>query len=110
MTKTAFDKIKAALNDAIAFARGDETRGAISVPETVAVRAIRKSTGLSQEQFAAQYSFGLWPETSRRAELLRRQRRRRRWHQGTRLVSPRLAVKSSIHTACGRDGARACLD
>jgi putative transcriptional regulator len=59
MTKTAFDKIKAGLDDAIAFAQGDETRGAISVPETIDVRAVRKSTGLSQEQFAAQYSFGL---------------------------------------------------
>lgn len=59
MTKTAFDKIKAGLDDAIAFAQGDATRGAISVPERIDVRAIRKSTGLSQEQFAAQYSFGL---------------------------------------------------
>jgi len=56
---SAFDKIKAGLEDAIAFAEGDETRATIHVPETIDVRAIRKSLGLSQAEFAMRYGFGL---------------------------------------------------
>jgi putative transcriptional regulator len=59
MTRSAFRKIKAGLDDAIAFAKGDKSRGKIRVPASIDVRAIRKSLGLSQEEFAAKYSFGL---------------------------------------------------
>ena len=54
--KSAFDKIAAGLNDAIAFVEGDQTRAQIS---TVDVRAIRASTKLSQGAFARTYRFPL---------------------------------------------------
>lgn len=50
MTKTAFDKIAAGLNDAIAFAKGDESRARVAKP--VDVKAIRTSAQMSQEEFA----------------------------------------------------------
>jgi putative transcriptional regulator len=59
MSKSAFDKIKAGLEDAIAFSDGDDSRGVIHVPETIDVRSIRKGLGLSQERFALRYGFGL---------------------------------------------------
>lgn len=50
MTKRAFDKIAAGLNDAIAFAQGDTTRGrVVRGPD---VRAIRGKVKLSQAAFA----------------------------------------------------------
>jgi putative transcriptional regulator len=87
MTKHAFEKIKAGLEDAIAFAQGDQDRGALHVPETIDVRSIRKGLGLSQEQFSAQYGFGLarlrdWeqgrssPDSAARAYLIVIQRER----------------------------------
>jgi putative transcriptional regulator len=87
VTKRAFDKIKAGLEDAIAFAQGDESRGTIHVPETIDVRGIRKGLGLSQEQFSARYGFGLarlrdWeqgrssPDSAARAYLIVIQRER----------------------------------
>ena len=51
---TAFEGIMEGLNDAIAFAKGDTTRGVvhhIEVP-SVDVAAIRAKTGLSQRDFA----------------------------------------------------------
>jgi putative transcriptional regulator len=59
MAKTAFGKIKAGLEDAIAFAEGDATRGRIHVPAEIDVRSIRRSLGLNQAEFAARYGFGL---------------------------------------------------
>jgi putative transcriptional regulator len=50
----AFETIKEALNEALAFARGEETGAVlhqIAVPE-VDVAAIRNETGLSQREFA----------------------------------------------------------
>lgn len=49
MTKSAFDKIAAGLEDAIAYAKGDETRGQVA---TIDVKAVRKKTGFSQAVFA----------------------------------------------------------
>lgn len=49
----AFDKISAGLEDAIAFARGDATRGRIAKP--VDVRAIRVATHKTQKEFADAY-------------------------------------------------------
>lgn len=80
MTKAAFDKIKAGLDDAIAFVAGDKTRAVISVPDTVDVRAIRKQLGLNQAEFASRYGIGLsrlrdweqgrsWPDSALRAYL-----------------------------------------
>jgi len=50
--KSAFDKIAAGLGDAIAYARGDESRGRET---SLDVRAIRKAVHKTQEQFAATY-------------------------------------------------------
>ena len=49
----AFDKISAGLEDAIAFARGDASRGRIAKP--LDVRAIRSATKKTQKQFADAY-------------------------------------------------------
>jgi putative transcriptional regulator len=59
MTKSAFDRIKAGLEDAIAFSEGDVERGIAHVPAEIDVRAIRKHLGLKQSEFAARYGFGL---------------------------------------------------
>ena len=78
---SAFEKIKAGLEDAIAFAEGDTERGVVHVPAEIDVRAIRKALGLSQAEFAASYGFGLprlrdWeqgrsrPDSASRAYLL----------------------------------------
>ena len=56
---SAFEKIKAGLEDAIAFAEGDASRGRIHVPAEIDVRAIRRTLKLSQAEFAASYGFGL---------------------------------------------------
>ena len=52
--KSAFDKIAAGLDDAIAFTDGDEARGQVS---TVDVRAVRAATKLTQDAFARTYRF-----------------------------------------------------
>lgn len=53
MTKQAFDKIAAGLEDAIAFTKGDKTRAGFA--QTVDVKAIRAATKLSQAKFAETY-------------------------------------------------------
>jgi putative transcriptional regulator len=75
MSKKAYDKIKAGLEDAIAISRGeaDPATYRIHVPDEVDVRAIRKKLGLSQAQFAASFGFGLdavqnWEQGRRRPE------------------------------------------
>lgn len=79
--KSAFEKIMAGAEDALAFARGDADRGVVHVPAEVDVRAIRKALGLNQAAFAASYGFGLprlrdWeqgrsrPDSAARAYLL----------------------------------------
>lgn len=50
--KRSFDKIAAGLEDAIAYAQGDGSRGRVA---TVDVRAIRAATKLSQTKFADAY-------------------------------------------------------
>lgn len=55
MTKAAFDKIAAGLNDAIAYANGDASRA--QVHEPVDVKAIRQANGMTQEAFAQTYGF-----------------------------------------------------
>ena len=53
MTKMAFEKIAAGLNDAIAYAQGDTSRGVAHVP--LDVKAIRAATKKSQQAFADTY-------------------------------------------------------
>lgn len=53
MAKRAFDMIMDGVNDAIAYAQGDHTRArAHHFPD---VKAIRKTTGKTQSQFAAAF-------------------------------------------------------
>lgn len=75
MTKRAYDKIKAGLDDARAFLDGtaDKRRYRVHVPASVDVKKIRKALGLSQESFAATYGFALsavrdWEQGRRRPE------------------------------------------
>jgi putative transcriptional regulator len=77
MTRNAFNKIKAGLEDAIAYAKGDESRGVAHVPPTVDVRAIRKGLKLKQDEFAARYGFGVarlrdWEQGRSRPDSLAR--------------------------------------
>lgn len=61
MTKTAFDKIKAGLEDAKAYLDGSANKRhfRIHVPARVNVKKIRTGLGLSQETFAQTYGFAL---------------------------------------------------
>lgn len=58
MTKKAFDKIMAGLNDALAIAKGEAARNTfkIHLPAALDVKAIRGRTHLSQQRFAARYA------------------------------------------------------
>ena len=55
--KTAFDKIAAGLDDAIAFAKGDLSRGRTA--KVVDIKAIRAARGLSQGEFSRRYRLPL---------------------------------------------------
>ena len=75
MSKRAFDKIKAGLDEARAYLEGtaDARRFRVHVPETIDVKKIRTKLGLSQEAFAATYGFALsavrdWEQGRRRPE------------------------------------------
>jgi putative transcriptional regulator len=75
MSKRAFDKIKARLEDAIAIARGEADPRAyrVRVPAEVDVKAIRRKLGMTQAEFAAAFGFGLdavqnWEQGRRRPE------------------------------------------
>jgi putative transcriptional regulator len=74
MTKNAFDKIKAGLDDAANYLKGaDKRRFRVSVPARVDVRKIRTQLGLSQESFAQTYGFALsavrdWEQGRRQPE------------------------------------------
>jgi putative transcriptional regulator len=72
MSKKAFDKIAAGLNDAIAIARGKANPATyrVHVPGDVDVKAIRKGLGLSQADFALR--FGISPGTLRDWEQKRK--------------------------------------
>jgi putative transcriptional regulator len=56
-----FEGIKRGLEEAIAYARGeaDLSKYRVHVPKDIDVRAIRKSTGLTQQAFAVRYGFNL---------------------------------------------------
>ena len=75
MSKRAFNKIKAGLDEARAYLEGtaDARRFRVHVPETIDVKKIRTKLGLSQEAFAATYGFALsavrdWEQGRRRPE------------------------------------------
>jgi len=73
MGEQAFNDIMAGLEDALAYAKGDRSRGqetAIDIP-TVDVRAARQRLGLSQPDFAS--AFGVSVATIRNWEQRRRQ-------------------------------------
>lgn len=55
--KSAFDKIASGLEDAIAYAGGDTSRGRETKP--VDVKAIRQTTKLTQDQFSKTYRLPL---------------------------------------------------
>ena len=61
MSKRAFEKIKAGLESAQAYANGtaDKRKYRVHVPATINVRKIRRRLGLSQEAFARKYGFAL---------------------------------------------------
>ena len=72
MSKKAYDKIAAGLNDAIAIARGEADRASyrVHVPSDVDVGRIRRRLKLSQSEFAAR--FGIAPGTLRDWEQKRK--------------------------------------
>jgi len=51
--KKAFDKIAAGLEDAIAFAEGNESRGRVAKP--VDIKAVRNRLGKTQGQFSEEF-------------------------------------------------------
>src|SRR3569833_2897363 len=57
MSKKAFDKIAAGLNEALEVARGNAKPKKLYVPAEIYVRDIRKKLKLSQEDFAAEFVF-----------------------------------------------------
>ena len=57
MSKKAFDKIAAGLNEALEIARGNAKPSKLYVPAEISVREIRKKLGLSQDDFAAEFGF-----------------------------------------------------
>ncbi|HEX9024750.1 MAG TPA: type II toxin-antitoxin system MqsA family antitoxin [Geobacteraceae bacterium] len=72
MARIAFEKIMAGLEDALAYADGDETRGTVHRVKLadVDITHLREKLGLSQDRFAA--LFGLSARTVRN------------WEQGVR--------------------------
>ena len=57
MSKKAFDKIAAGLNEALEIARGNAKPSKLYVPPEISVREIRKKLDLSQDDFAAEFGF-----------------------------------------------------
>jgi putative transcriptional regulator len=75
MTKSAFEKIKAGLEQAQAYLDGSADKGSyrVHVPARVNVKKIRTQLGLSQESFAETYGFALsavrdWEQGRRQPE------------------------------------------
>src|SRR3990170_4175927 len=57
MSKKAFEKIAEGLTEALAIARGQAKPALLHVPAEIDVRAIRRRTGLSQDDFATAFGF-----------------------------------------------------
>lgn len=59
MSKKAFDKIAAGLNEALAIARGEAKPFKLHVPAEIDIKAIRRELKLSQDEFASAFGFTL---------------------------------------------------
>ena len=59
--ETVFEGIMAGAKEALAYARGEAgpSEYKVHIPEDLDVKAIRESTGLTQEAFALRYGFNL---------------------------------------------------
>ncbi|MBF0877274.1 helix-turn-helix domain-containing protein [Gluconobacter cerevisiae] len=57
MSKSAFDKIAAGLDEAIAIAEGTMEPAQLHVPAEIDVKAIRNKVGMTQEAFASAFCF-----------------------------------------------------
>lgn len=71
MSKRAFEKVMAGLDDAIAYAKGDESRGRAHGP--VDVKAIREASNMTQAAFAETFRLKLgalrdWEQGRRRPD------------------------------------------
>ncbi len=71
MSKRAFEKVMAGLDDAIAYAKGDESRGLAHGP--VDVKAIREANNMTQAAFAETFRLKLgalrdWEQGRRRPD------------------------------------------
>jgi putative transcriptional regulator len=75
MDSKDFNGIVEGLNEAIAFARGDEVPGLrVHIPAEIDVKAIRDKLGMTQAQFAERHGFSA--------------ARVRDWEQGRRVPDP----------------------
>lgn len=63
MTKKAFERISASLDEAIAIAKGQAEPARLHIPAELDVKSIRRKAGLSQQAFA--YAFGFTVEQIR---------------------------------------------
>ncbi len=62
MSKKVFDELSAAMEDAIAFAKGDASRGKVVHPKPLTpeeIKAARTKLKLTQREFAAVFRVGL---------------------------------------------------
>lgn len=62
MSKQVFDELKAAMEDAIAFAQGETSRGKVVYPKPMTpeeIKAARKELKLTQREFAVVFRVGL---------------------------------------------------
>jgi putative transcriptional regulator len=62
MAKKAFNRVMAGLEDAIAYAQGDKSRGharLVEVPKRVNAKAVRRKLGMSQARFATSFGVSL---------------------------------------------------
>ena len=57
MSRKAFDRIAEGLTEALAIARGEAKPARLHIPAEIDVRAIRKRTSLSQDDFATAFGF-----------------------------------------------------
>ena len=59
MSKKAFDKIAAGLNEALEIAKGNAKPARLFVPSEINVKGIRKKLKLSQTDFAIEFGFSI---------------------------------------------------
>jgi len=60
MSKKNFDRIMEGMNEAIAFARGEDAPGVrVHIPAEIDVKAIRGRLGMTQAEFAERHGFSV---------------------------------------------------